>query len=105
MIIELDSLEVVFDGGREALKVLDIAHWEVEEREQVATFGPSGSGKSTFLNVLAGLIPISKGKLTVCGHSLEKMSEAGRDGIRAQYIGYIYQNFNLLQGYTALENV
>jgi putative ABC transport system ATP-binding protein len=105
MIIELDSLEVVFDSGRETLKVLDIAQWQVEEGDQVALFGPSGSGKSTFLHVLAGLLPISKGKLTVCGHSLDKMSEAARDGFRARYIGYIYQNFNLLQGYTALENV
>jgi putative ABC transport system ATP-binding protein len=105
MIIELDSLELVFDSGRETLKVLDIAHWQVEEGDQVALFGPSGSGKSTFLHVLAGLLPISKGKLTVCRHSLEKMSEAGRDFFRAQYIGYIYQDFNLLQGYTALENV
>ncbi|MEM4298290.1 MAG: ABC transporter ATP-binding protein, partial [Nitrososphaerota archaeon] len=73
--------------------------------DQVALFGPSGSGKSTFLHVLAGLLPVSKGRVTVCGHSLEGMSEAARDRFRARYIGYIYQNFNLLQGYTALENV
>jgi len=105
MIIELDALELVFDSGREALKVLDVAHWQVEEGDQIALFGPSGSGKSTFLHVLAGLLPISRGMLTVCGHSLEEMSEAGRDDFRARYIGYIYQNFNLLQGYTAVENV
>lgn len=104
-IIELDSLEITFNTGKDLLTVLDVPHWQVEEGDQVALFGPSGSGKSTFLHVLAGLLPISKGKLTICGHSLEKMSEAERDGFRAQHIGYIYQNFNLLQGYTALENV
>jgi len=105
MIIELDSLEIIFDSGKEPFKVLDIPHWRVEEGDQVAIFGPSGSGKSTFLYTLAGLLPVSKGRLTVCGHSLEEMSEAKRDRFRARYIGYIYQNFNLLQGFTALENV
>jgi len=105
MIIEFDSLEIIFGAGNESLKVLDIAHWSVEEGDRVAIFGPSGSGKSTFLHALAGLLPASKGRVTVCGHSLESMSEAERDRFRAQYIGYIYQNFNLLQGFTALENV
>jgi len=104
-IIDLESLEIVFGSGKDALKVLDIPHWHVEEGERVAIFGPSGSGKSTFLHALAGLLPPSSGRLTVCGHSLEGMSEAERDHFRAQYIGYIYQNFNLLQGFTALENV
>jgi ABC-type lipoprotein export system ATPase subunit len=105
MIIEFDALEIIFGSGNEALKVLDIPHWSVEEGDRVAIFGPSGSGKSTFLHALAGLLPASKGKITVYGHSLESMSEAERDRFRAQYIGYIYQNFNLLQGFTALENV
>ena len=105
MIIAINSLELVFNSGREALKVLDIPHWQVEKGDQVALFGPSGSGKSTFLHVLAGLLPATSGQVTVCGHSLEAMSEARRDHFRSQYIGYIYQNFNLLQGYTALENV
>ena len=105
MIIELDSLEITFDSDRQPLKVLDIPHWGVEEGDQVAIFGPSGTGKSTFLHTLAGLLPVSRGRLTVCGHPLVGMSEAKRDQFRAQYIGYIYQNFNLLQGFTALENV
>ncbi len=63
---------MVFDSGRETLKGLDIARWQAEEGDQVVLFGPSGSGKSTFLHILAGLLPISKGKLTVCKHSLEK---------------------------------
>ncbi|UCD72296.1 MAG: ABC transporter ATP-binding protein [Syntrophobacterales bacterium] len=105
MIIDVDSLEIVFGSGKETLKVLDIPHWSVEEGDQVAIFGPSGSGKSTFLHALAGLLPISRGRLTVCGHSLEGMSEHKKDRFRAQYIGFIYQDFNLLQGYTAIENV
>jgi ABC-type lipoprotein export system ATPase subunit len=105
MIIELGSLEIIFNTGKEALKVLDVPQWSVEEGDQVAIFGPSGSGKSTFLHALAGLLPITSGHLGVCGHALESMSEVGRDRFRSQYVGYIYQNFNLLQGFTALENV
>jgi len=103
--IEINSLEVEFDSGKEALKVLDVPHWQVQQKDQVALFGPSGSGKSTFLHVLAGLLPVTRGRVMVCGHSLEGMSESERDHFRSQYIGYIYQNYNLLQGYTALENV
>ncbi len=105
MIIELDSLEIIFRRGKEALKVLDVPCWSVAQGDQVAIFGPSGSGKSTFLHTLAGLLPVSSGRLTVCGCALEEMPEAKRDQFRAQYIGYIYQNFNLIQGFSALENV
>lgn len=105
MIIEIESLEVAFGSGKDTLKVLDIPYWSAEEGDRVAIFGPSGSGKSTFLHALAGLLQPSSGKITVCGYSLESMAEAERDGFRAQYIGYIYQNFNLLHGFTALENV
>jgi putative ABC transport system ATP-binding protein len=105
MIIELDSLEITFDTGKEPFKVLDVPAWSVDEGDQIAVFGPSGSGKSTFLHALAGLLPVSSGSLKVCGHALQSMSEAERDRFRAQYIGYIYQTFNLLQGYSAVENV
>jgi putative ABC transport system ATP-binding protein len=103
--IEVESLELGFESGKSRLKVLDIPHWRVERGEQIALFGPSGSGKTTFLHLLAGLITPLSGRLNVCGFSLEGMAEARRDRFRAQHIGYIYQNFNLLQGFTALENV
>ncbi len=105
MIIEIESVEVNFNAGKDSLKVLDIPRWNVKEGDRVAIFGPSGSGKSTFLNTLSGLLPATKGKISVCGHALETMSEAQRDSFRARYIGIIFQNFNLLHGFSALENV
>ena len=105
MIIELDSVEVTFNAGKESLKVLDIARWNVTEGDRLAIFGPSGSGKSTFLNALSGLLPVTRGKINVCGHALQTMSEAQRDSFRARYIGIIFQNYNLLHGFIALENV
>jgi ABC-type lipoprotein export system ATPase subunit len=105
MIVEIDSLEIVFGAGKEAFKVIDIPHWHLEEGDKVAIFGPSGSGKSTFLHTLAGLLAPFSGRLIVCGQPLADMSEGDRDLFRAQHIGYIFQSFNLLQGFTALENV
>ena len=105
MIIELESLEVVLNMGKSSLKILDIPLWRVKEGDRVAIFGPSGSGKSTFLHTLAGLLPVTNGRISVCGQSLEAMTEAQRDIFRAQHIGLIFQNFNLLQGFTAVENV
>ena len=105
MIIELSELEVTFNTGKEALKVLDIPQWGVTEGDRVAIWGPSGSGKSTLLNALAGLLPATNGSIAVCNQALENMSEAQRDSFRARYVGIIFQNFNLLHGFTALENV
>ena len=105
MIIELSAFKVIFNMDKEALKVLDIPQWCVQEGERVAIWGPSGSGKSTLLNVLAGLLPATNGSIKVCGRALEDMTEAQRDAFRAQNIGIVFQNFNLLHGFTALENV
>lgn len=105
MIVEIESLEVVLNTGKDSIRILDIPKWSVEEAEKVAILGPSGSGKTTFLYALAGLIPITTGKITVCDNSLGEMSEAQRDRFRSRHIGFIYQNFNLLQGFNAMENV
>lgn len=105
MIISAKDLKVTYRSGADALTVLDIPSWEVAEGAQVALSGPSGSGKSTLLNVVAGLLAPSGGTVTVAGTELARLGEAARDRFRARSVGYIFQNFNLLQGYTALENV
>jgi putative ABC transport system ATP-binding protein len=71
----------------------------------VAVRGASGSGKTTFLNLIAGILQADTGTITLDGHEMTTLSESGRDRVRATTIGYVFQNFNLLQGYTALENV
>ena len=103
--IRLNNLIVQYRMGADVLTVLDIPAWEVEEGAQVAISGSSGSGKSTLLHVLAGLLAPTSGEVRVCGHELVGLSEAARDAFRAQSISVIFQNFNLMQGYTALENV
>ena len=105
MVIRLDKLLMQYRMGAELLTVLDIPAWEVADGAQVAISGSSGSGKSTLLHILAGLLAPTSGQVTVCGRDLVGLSEAARDAVRAQSISVIFQNFNLLQGYTALENV
>ena len=105
MVIKIEHLKVDYRNGGESFTVVDIPSWHVSQTEQVAISGPSGSGKSTLLHVIAGLLQPSSGSVQVCGQELAAVGEAERDRFRARSIGYIFQSFNLLQGYTAIENV
>jgi ABC-type lipoprotein export system ATPase subunit len=83
-----------------AVRELDVARGE-----QVALVGRSGSGKTTLLHMLAGILRPDGGTIEVVGRRLETMGEAARDRHRGAHIGMVYQTFNLLQPFTALENV
>ncbi len=85
--------------------VVDVPTFAMDAGEQFALQGSSGCGKTTFLNLIAGILRPDSGDITIDGHRLRSMSEAGRDRLRAHSLGYVFQTFNLLQGYTALENV
>lgn len=85
--------------------VVDVPRFSLEAGAQVALAGHSGSGKTTFLNLLAGILQPDSGRVLVAGRPMSGQSEAERDRLRATALGYIFQTFNLLQGYTALENV
>ncbi|WP_146515296.1 ABC transporter ATP-binding protein [Rubripirellula amarantea] len=95
------------DSSKDAnrLTVLDIPHFEIGEAEQVALIGQSGGGKTTLLHLLAGLLKPDSGQIRVAGTELTKLSEQGRDRFRAAVIGYVFQTFNLLPAFTAIENV
>lgn len=85
--------------------VLHVPEFSLGKGEEVALAGSSGSGKTTFLNVIAGILKPDSGAVTLLEHPLHRISEAERDLVRAEHIGYVFQSFNLLNGYTALENV
>ncbi len=85
--------------------VVDVAAFSLDEKAQVALEGESGSGKTTFLNLIAGILKPDAGRIMIAGKEMSALSEAARDRLRATSIGYIFQTFNLLQGYTCLENV
>jgi len=105
-LLELTDLRKSFaspDGT--VLPVIDIPRFQLEVRQQIALYGPSGTGKTTFLHLIAGILGADAGRITVAGKSMTGVSEAHRDQARAAHIGYIFQTFNLLQGFTARENV
>jgi len=90
-------------GG--SLTVLDLERFEIEFGEQVALIGQSGGGKTTLLHLIAGLLVPDSGSIKVAGTELTRLSEQGRDRFRASAVGYVFQTFNLLPAFSALENV
>ncbi|MCA8950728.1 MAG: ABC transporter ATP-binding protein [Planctomycetes bacterium] len=83
-----------------AVDALDVA-----AGEQVALVGRSGTGKTTLLHILAGILRPDRGEVEVVGERIDRLGEAARDRHRGRHIGMVYQTFNLLQPFTALENV
>jgi putative ABC transport system ATP-binding protein len=90
-------------GGSTA--VLDVPRFEMAAGAQVCLAGQSGSGKTTLLNVIAGIQRPDRGVVDVAGTDITRLSESARDRFRAANIGYVFQTFNLLGAYSALENV
>ena len=86
-------------------RIINVPHFEIDAGTQIALRGSSGAGKTTFLNLIAGILQADSGRIVVAGEEMTALSEPERDRLRAHYIGYIFQTFNLLAGYTALENV
>lgn len=84
---------------------LFISELVVAAGESLCVVGGSGTGKTTLLNVLAGIVLPDRGEVVVDGENVDRLSEARRDAYRARKIGYVFQTFNLLQAYTAEENV
>lgn len=87
------------------LTVLDHINLEIAQSETVAITGPSGSGKTTLLGLCAGLDRASTGSIKLKDIELDSLNEDQRAALRNQYVGFIFQNFQLLPTLTALENV
>lgn len=91
------------DGGR--LPILDIDAFVLEEGEQMALVGRSGCGKSTLLHVISGISRPDSGRVLIGDWDIALFTEPECDRFRAEQIGYVFQTFNLLSGFSALENV
>jgi ABC-type lipoprotein export system ATPase subunit len=87
------------------VEIVNVAGFSLAAGEQLALRGESGSGKTTFLHLVAGILAADSGKVAIDGAEMTALGEAGRDRLRAEKIGYVFQTFNLLQGFTVLENV
>jgi putative ABC transport system ATP-binding protein len=91
------------DGTRH--RVIDVPRFELAAEAQVALSGESGLGKTTFLHLIAGILKPDSGRICFHGMELSALGEAARDRVRAESLGYIFQTFNLLPGFSCLENV
>jgi putative ABC transport system ATP-binding protein len=105
-LLSISNLRKSYAGpGGEARVILEIASFAMIAAESVALRGESGSGKTTFLNVIAGILRPDTGQVRIDGEEMSALSEGERDRLRAAKLGYIFQTFNLLQGFTCVENV
>lgn len=106
MSLELQSVTKTYrEPGGARLPVLNIDRFKLDPGEQVVLVGSSGGGKTTLLNIIAGITTPDSGVVRIDGVDVTQLPEAGRDRFRAERIGYVFQTFNLLPAFTALENV
>jgi len=105
IILKATSLTRTYPSGNRQLTVLDGVSFAVEKGSSCSIVGPSGSGKTTLLGLCAGLDRASSGSVELNGVVLDSLSEDERAGVRNQYVGFIFQSFNLMPTLTALENV
>jgi putative ABC transport system ATP-binding protein len=103
--LELRQVSKVYGSGPAEVHALREVDLTVERGELVAVMGPSGSGKSTLLTIAGSLEAATSGQVLVDGIDLATVSRSDRAGMRRRSIGYVFQDFNLLPGLTAVENV
>src|SRR5216683_3031812 len=103
--LEMHQVSKAYGEGAAKVHALRRIDLNVDAGTMVAVMGPSGSGKSTLLTIAGSLEEPTSGEIVVGGRPLTRMSKAGKARLRRRTIGYVFQDFNLLPGLTAAENV
>ena len=104
-ILQVENLSKSYRSGSKDLTVLHGVSFTIPAASTCAVVGPSGSGKTTLLGLCAGLDHPSSGSVTLNGASMERLEEDERAVLRNQFVGFVFQNFQLVPTLTALENV
>lgn len=104
-ILEIQNVTKTYKSAGAALTVLDTISFSISQGSTVAITGPSGSGKTTLLGLCAGLDRASSGSVILNKVKIDQLTEDERAAIRNQYVGFIFQNFQLMPTLTAIENV
>ena len=102
--IEISDLEFFYPADPKK-QILNINSWQVTQGNHLFIHGDSGSGKSTLLNLICGIHRANKGAVKVLGENLNELSGHKRDKFRANHIGYIFQQFNLIEYLDAIDNI
>ena len=105
VIIEAQQVKKIYRMGQQRVEALNGIDMAIEAGEMVAIMGPSGCGKTTLLNCLSGLDTIDEGSIFIQGDNLRELSDNERTTYRAQHMGFIFQDYNLLPVLSAVENV
>jgi putative ABC transport system ATP-binding protein len=101
-VLDIRGLTKRYPGGVDALRGVDMV---VEEGELLCVVGPSGSGKSTLLHIMGTLERPSAGSVRVAGHDVAELPDGRLAALRARHVGFVFQQFFLLEGVSAVENV
>ena len=105
IVLLAEGLTKTYRSAGKDLTVLDQVSFSAEQGTSLSIIGPSGSGKTTLLGLCAGLDVPTQGTISLMGFKLNAMDEDDRAYVRNQYVGFVFQNFQLLATLTALENV
>ena len=105
IVLQAENLTKTYTSGDKKLTVLNNVSFQAEQGTSLSIIGPSGSGKTTLLGLCAGLDIPTSGSISLMGFKLNAMSEDDRAYVRNQFVGFVFQNFQLLSTLTALENV
>lgn len=107
-VIAIQDLRKVFRGQHSTHEpgiVFQLDHLAIGEGEQVALVGPSGCGKTTLLHLIGGILQPDQGSVTVAGERIDRLPPVEKDRFRGKHIGYVFQDYNLVEALSAQENV
>ena len=104
-IIEVKNVKKIYRMGSEVIPAVDDVSFDIYKGEFCCLLGTSGSGKSTLLNLMAGIEKLTSGQILIKGKNISKMNENSLARFRQNYLGFVFQSYNLMGSMTALENV
>lgn len=104
-ILTAENLYRIYRAGQEVVRALDGVSLRLNKREVVSVYGPSGSGKTTLLSILGGLDRPTSGRVFLEGVEISSLDEKQLSAIRRRRVGFVFQNYNLVNELTVLENV
>lgn len=104
-ILSMKEVTKIYGSGEAAVCALDTVDFHASAGEVVVVMGPSGAGKTTFLTIAGALLRPTSGSVEIAGIEITRLSEKELPDVRREHIGFVFQNFNLLESLTTIENV